>query len=170
MALAFADGAKAGSHEPYGRRSMDLDRVKSLIDAMAASDLAEMQVSEGGWSLRLVRRPQPSDMAEAPHVIRKAAPAGERSQPARARLDQVPKDETSGVVAPLFGIVYLQPAPDAPAFVSPGQAVKAGATLCVIEAMKMLHEVRAERDGTISAVLVSSGQEVEAGQQLMRLE
>ncbi len=75
-----------------------------------------------------------------------------------------------GVVAPLFGIVYLQPAPNAPVFVSPGQAVTAGTPLCVIEAMKMLHEIRAERDGTIAAVLVSSGQEVEAGQELMRLE
>jgi acetyl-CoA carboxylase biotin carboxyl carrier protein len=168
MALAF--GAKAGSHDPHGRRSMDLDRVKSLIDAMAASDLAEMQVSEGGWSLRLVRRPQPSEALGAPQLGRKTAPAAERSQPARARVDRASNQEISGVVAPLFGIVYLQPAPDAPAFVSPGQTVKAGTPLCVIEAMKMLHEVRAERDGTIAAVLVSSGQEVEAGQQLMRLE
>jgi acetyl-CoA carboxylase biotin carboxyl carrier protein len=170
MALAFADGANANSGDPRGQLSMDLDRVKSLIDAMAASDLAEMQVSEEGWSLRLVRRPQPSDMAASSHVVSIAAPSDVRSQLARARLDRPPTDETSGVVAPLFGIVYLQPAPNAPAFVSPGQPVKAGAPLCVIEAMKMLHEVRAERDGVVSAVLVSSGQEVEAGQQLMRLE
>jgi acetyl-CoA carboxylase biotin carboxyl carrier protein len=149
---------------------MDLDRVKSLIDAMSASDLAEMQVSEGGWSLRLVRRPQPSDMAAPPRVVRKNTPADQRSQPARARRDQASNEQSFGVVAPLFGIVYLQPAPNAPVFVSPGQAVTAGTPLCVIEAMKMLHEIRAERDGTISAVLVSSGQEVEAGQELMRLE
>jgi acetyl-CoA carboxylase biotin carboxyl carrier protein len=63
----------------------------------------------------------------------------------------------------------LRPAPDAPAFISVGQTVTVGTPLCVIEAMKMFHQVRAERDGTISEVLVSSGQEVEAGQELMRL-
>jgi acetyl-CoA carboxylase biotin carboxyl carrier protein len=149
---------------------MDLDRLKSLIDAMAASDLAEMQVNEDGWSLRLVRRPQPNEGLATSRSRRKAAAAIERSQAARTRLDQPSNEETKGVVAPLFGVVYLQPAPDAPEFVSLGQAVTAGTPLCVIEAMKMLHEVRAEKDGTVSAVLVSSGQEVEAGQELMRLE
>jgi acetyl-CoA carboxylase biotin carboxyl carrier protein len=147
---------------------MDLDRVKSLIDAMAASDLAEMEVSEGGWVVRLVRRPQPNDAVSAPG--RKTTSAVARSQPKRTQRDQPSNEPPPGVVAPLFGIVYLQPAPSAPVFVSPGQAVTAGTPLCVIEAMKMLHEVRAERDGTIAAVLVSSGQEVEAGQELMRLE
>jgi acetyl-CoA carboxylase biotin carboxyl carrier protein len=145
---------------------MDLDRLKSLIDAMAASDLAEMHVNEDGWSLRLARRPQLNDAVGG--LVRKTVLAAERSQPARP--DQPANNETLGVIAPLFGVVYLQPAPNAPEFVSLGQAVRAGTPLCVIEAMKMLHEVRAERDGTISAVLVSSGQEVEAGQELMRLE
>ena len=167
MALAFADGK---GHDPRERLSMDIDRVKSLIDAMAASDLAEMQVSEEGWSLRLVRRPRPADVAASSPVASNAVRTGRQSASARTRVDHAPKSEIQGVVAPLFGVVYLQPAPDAPAFVSPGQEVKAGAPLCVIEAMKTLHEVRAERDGVISAVLVSSGQEVEAGQQLMRLE
>jgi acetyl-CoA carboxylase biotin carboxyl carrier protein len=147
---------------------MDLDRLKSLIDAMAASDLAEMHINEDGWSVRLVRRPQPGDMAGPAPSVRKHTRTAARSQP--ARLDQPSNEETAAVAAPLFGIVYLQPAPDAPQFVSLGQVVTAGTPLCVIEAMKMLHEVRAERDGTISAVLVSSGQEVEAGQELMRLE
>ena len=144
---------------------MDLDRIKSLIDAMAASDLAEMQFSEGGWSLRLVRRSQPGDVS-AP--ARHAAPAAERVRPARARLDPALEDGLQHLVAPLFGIVHLRPAPDAPQFVSPGQAITAGTPLCIIEAMKMFHEVRAERDAIISAVLVSSGQEVQAGQELMR--
>jgi acetyl-CoA carboxylase biotin carboxyl carrier protein len=149
---------------------MDLKLVKSLIDAMAASDLAEMEVSDGGWVLRLVRRPQPGDVSGASRLGRMTAPADELSRPARARLDPASSDETSGLVAPLFGIVHLQPAPNAPEFVSPGQAVTIGTPLCIIEAMKMFHEIRAERDGTISAVLVSSGQEVEAGQELMRFE
>jgi acetyl-CoA carboxylase biotin carboxyl carrier protein len=144
---------------------MDLDRIKSLIDAMASSDLAEMQFSEGGWSLRLVRRAQPSDV---PAPVRDVAAVAERARPARTRRGPAVDDALQHLVAPLFGIVHLRPAPDAPEFVSPGQAVTAGTPLCIIEAMKMFHEVRAERDAIISAVLVSSGQEVQAGQELMR--
>jgi acetyl-CoA carboxylase biotin carboxyl carrier protein len=143
---------------------MNLDRIKTMIDAMAASDLNEMEFSEGGWSLRLVRRPQPGDLIEAPG--RSVLPAHARHRPARVQPDAAPT-KTASAAAPLFGIVHLQPAPDAPVFVSVGQAVTAGTPLCVIEAMKMFHEVRAEQDGTVSAILVASGQEVEAGQELI---
>lgn len=71
--------------------------------------------------------------------------------------------------APLYGVVHLKPAPDEPPFVTAGIAVKAGQTLCMIEAMKIFNEVRAEHDATVEAVLVTSGQEVEAGQALLRL-
>ncbi|MGY8635529.1 acetyl-CoA carboxylase biotin carboxyl carrier protein subunit [Bradyrhizobium sp. 14AA] len=144
---------------------MDLDRIKTLIDAMAASDLNEMEFSEDGWSLRLVRRAQPDDRVQAP--VKTAPSTHTRERPTRAEPDAAPSREVN-VAAPLFGIVHLQPAPDAPVFVSVGQAVTAGMPLCVIEAMKMFHEVRAEQDGTVSAILVASGQEVEAGQELIR--
>lgn len=150
---------------------MDLDLIKSLIDAMAASDLAEMEFSEGGWSLRLVRRPQAGEAATHAKPAHRAtqAEAEERPQQGHVRLETVPEDTPEdAIVAPLFGIVHLQPAPDAPTFVSPGQAVTAGTPLCIIEAMKMFHEIRAGRDGTILSVLVASGEEVQAGQELMR--
>jgi len=73
-------------------------------------------------------------------------------------------------LAPLYGVVHLQPTPGEPPFVQAGQAVRAGQTLCVIEAMKVFNEVRAERDATVEAVLVRSGQEVEAGQALFRFD
>jgi acetyl-CoA carboxylase biotin carboxyl carrier protein len=149
---------------------MTLERIKSLIDAMAASDLNEMEFSEGGWALRLVRRPQPAELSRLQPQRKDATSAGERVRPAAAERDSMSVTETPGVTAPLFGIVYLQPGPNAPAFVSIGQTVTVGTPLCVIEAMKMFHEVHAERDGTISKVLVSSGQEVEAGQELMQFE
>jgi acetyl-CoA carboxylase biotin carboxyl carrier protein len=148
---------------------MDLDLIKSLIDAMATSDLAEMEFSEGGWSLRLVRRPRPTDMPALSPRASDPPPAKERSRPACVRREPVSEEGSQQVVAPLFGVVHLRPAPDAPEFVVTGQAVTAGTPLCIIEAMKMFHEVRAEREGTISAVLVSSGEEVQAGQELMRL-
>lgn len=70
--------------------------------------------------------------------------------------------------APLYGVVHLQTAPGEPPLVAAGQAVRTGQTLCVIEAMKVFNEVRAEHDGVVDAVLVRSGQEVEAGQPLLR--
>ncbi|SFP78380.1 biotin carboxyl carrier protein [Bradyrhizobium sp. Ghvi] len=144
---------------------MDLDRIKTMIDAMAASDLNEVEFSEDGWSLRLVRRAQAGDMVRVPVKTVPSTHAGQR--PIRAEPGVAPKREAH-VAAPLFGIVHLQPAPDAPAFVSVGQAVTSGTTVCVIEAMKMFHGVLAQRDGTVSAILVASGQEVEAGQELIR--
>jgi acetyl-CoA carboxylase biotin carboxyl carrier protein len=146
---------------------MDLDEIKALIEAMQASDLAEMEVSRDGWTLRMVRRTQ------------RAAPVVRSEQcletPLCEASDTVAPDETcasqdqTAVRAPLTGIVHLTPSPGAPPFVQPGQTVAAGATLCLIEAMKMFNAVRAERDGTVEAVLVSAEAEVEAGQPLMRI-
>lgn len=145
---------------------MDLQQIKAFIDAMASSDLAEMEFSQDGWTLRLVRGTggaQPASQCVAPAHARPApgtAPA--------PREDAVRRRENL-VRAPLFGVVHLQPSPGAPPFVAPGLAVKAGQTLCVIEAMKVFNEVRAEHDATVDAALVTSGQEVEAGQPLLRL-
>jgi acetyl-CoA carboxylase biotin carboxyl carrier protein len=145
---------------------MDLARIKSLIETMAASDLTEMQVNEGEWSLRLVRRGQgAAALVQSPQ----AAPARSRRAVTSSRASP-PAPGASQVVAPLFGMVYLRPSPEAPYFVTPGQPVMAGTTLCIIEAMKVLHQVHAPRDGTIASVLVTCGQEVEAGQELMRYE
>lgn len=136
---------------------MDLHQIKTFIDAMAASDLSEMVVSKNGWTLRLLRgAPLPRDAAvpatEAPRLRARAA------APAEADLR-----------SPMAGIVYLRPSPGEPDFVAPGSTIAAGAVICVVEAMKTFLQVRAERGGTIAAILVASGEEVELGQPLMRL-
>jgi len=136
---------------------MDQQQLKTFIDAMAASDLAEMEFAEGGWTLRLVRRPRDAAAAPAAGVPRVAG----ASTP-------VASAATPPLVAPLYGVVHLSPAPGEPPFATPGQQVRAGQTLCVIEAMKVFNEVRAEQDATIVDVLVESGQEVDADQPLMR--
>ena len=132
---------------------MDAQQIKVFIDAMASSDLAEMEASKDGWTLRLVRGARrsstPSPAAREPE-----------GEIAAGALEHC---------APLGGVVFLRPAPGEPPFVQPGQAVQAGHTLCVIEAMKVFNEVQAERDGVVEAFLVDSGQDVEAGQPLLRL-
>ena len=147
---------------------MDPQQIKILIDAMASSDLAEMEYSQDGWTLRLVRHAPVSPAGEAPRVPAAAAARAVADRPRVAPV--VESAPTSELLAPLYGVVHLGPAPGERPFVAVGQAVKAGQTLCVIEAMKVFNEVRAERDATLQAVLVTSGQEVEAGQPLLRFE
>jgi acetyl-CoA carboxylase biotin carboxyl carrier protein len=141
---------------------MDPEKIKSLIDAMAASDLAEMEFSEAGWSLRLVRRKESEPAAAAPDGPVRARPAAPVARPKATPA-------TDGDLrSPLFGVVYLAPSPGAAPFVAPGQAVRAGTTVCMVEAMKVFQEIKAGRDGIIDAVVVASGEEVEAGQVLAR--
>jgi acetyl-CoA carboxylase biotin carboxyl carrier protein len=147
---------------------MQLAQIKAFIDAMASSDLAELEVSKDGWTLRLVRgrgRPAPARAVANPPSVR------------RLQRDEAETDEAcsqapvaaSEICAPLSGIVYLAPSPDQPPFVVAGQTIKAGTAVCVVEAMKTMNEIRAERDGTIEAILVASETAVEAGQPLMRI-
>ena len=142
---------------------MKQEQIKTLIDALAASDLAELEYSEDGSTLRLVKQ---SALAAAPAARRPAA-----ARQARAAVSAeaaLPEAAPAECLAPLYGVVHLQPAPGEPPFVQPGQAVEAGQVLCVIEAMKMFNEVRADAAATVQAVLVRSGQEVDAGQSLFR--
>ena len=142
---------------------MDPKQIKAFIDAMAASDLSEMEFSQDGWTLRLVRRGSAEPIAPA------AAPAAARGTNAPRRLE-ADGEASNELTAPLFGVVHLQQSPGDAPFVCAGQTVQAGQTLCVIEAMKVFNEVHADRDATVAAVLVASGQEVEAGQPLFRFE
>jgi acetyl-CoA carboxylase biotin carboxyl carrier protein len=142
---------------------MDAQQIKAFIDAMAASDLAEMEFSRDGWTLRLVRHP--ADVASSAAALPFSRPVA-ASAPIQSREPSaVAPRELS---APLYGVVHLRPSPGEPPFVAVGQTVRAGQTLCVIEAMKVFNEVRAEFDATVDAVLVASAQEVEAGQSLFR--
>jgi acetyl-CoA carboxylase biotin carboxyl carrier protein len=145
---------------------MDRDVIKELIEALAASDLAELEYRSNGETLRLVKRgagvpalgcPTPAAAADQTPVL---AP---RQPPESDGAD------TDTIAAPLYGIVHLQQTPGAPPLVVPGQSVMAGQLVCIIEAMKVFNQVRAERDCVIADVLVQSGQEVEGGQPLFRL-
>jgi acetyl-CoA carboxylase biotin carboxyl carrier protein len=146
---------------------MDPQQIKTLIDAMASSDLAEMEFSQDGWTLRLVRH---ASTALTPDAQRAPVSAAARVGTDRPGVAPAPVEVSSAAElhAPLYGVVHLNPSPGEPPFVVVGQQVLAGQTLCVIEAMKVFNEVRAPHDATVQAVLVISGQEVEAGQALLR--
>ncbi len=151
---------------------MTLDEIKALIDVMSASDLAEIEFSKDGWTLRLTRHADPSASAPPTHEAEPTSPV--------ARVDPMPSSRergsavksaasTNDIKAPLSGIIYLGPSPDAPPFVTIGQTVTTGTTLCTVEAMKMFNPLTAERDGVVEAIFVKSGDEVAAGQPLLRI-
>ena len=144
---------------------MEVKQIKAFIDAMASSDLAELEASKDGWTLRLVRR------AADRSAVRGSTDRSPSSQrPLTRQSTSASADEPgTDVRAPLYGLVYLSPSPEAPPFVVTGQAVKTGDTLCVIEAMKVFNNICAEQDGIVEIVVTGSGSEVEAGQLLMRI-
>ncbi|GAB7528753.1 acetyl-CoA carboxylase biotin carboxyl carrier protein subunit [Pseudomonas sp. 3A(2025)] len=142
---------------------MKPERIKSLIDLMVESDLSELCLSEGDAQLRLLREPGQavaSNMLPAAPIVAATVPAPVAPPPAATGTD---------VCASLYGVLHLTPTPDQPPFVEVGAAVEAGQTLAVIEAMKMFHPLKAQVAGVVSAILVKGGEEVQAGQVLIRI-
>jgi acetyl-CoA carboxylase biotin carboxyl carrier protein len=155
---------------------MDLRKIKKLIDLLEESNLAEIEIKEGEESVRLARVPKGSLVAApAPAAHYAPAPAAApmpMHSPVQAASGGSPKpadpELPAGHVlrAPMVGTFYASPAPDKPAFVSIGQAVKAGDTLGIIEAMKMFNPIEADVSGTVLAIQCESGQPVEFDQPL----
>jgi len=154
---------------------MDLRKIKKLIDLLEESNLAEIEIKEGEESVRLARTPRGTYMAapaaHAPAPVAHAAPAMPMHSPTDAAIGGLAKAGTDlpdgdVVRAPMVGTFYASPAPDKPPFVSVGQAVKAGDTLGIIEAMKMFNPIEAEVSGTVLKILAESGQPVEFDQPL----
>jgi acetyl-CoA carboxylase biotin carboxyl carrier protein len=152
---------------------MDLRKIKKLIDLLEESNLAEIEIKEGEESVRLARTPKGVTVAAAPMMAAPAAPAPVMPMhgPTEAASGGAPKpaaDLPPGhiVRAPMVGTFYASPSPDKPAFVTVGQAVKAGDTLGIIEAMKMFNPIEADVAGTVLKVMVENGQPIEFDQPL----
>jgi len=145
---------------------MKQEQIKTLIDALAGSDLSELEFSENGSTLRLVKQSALNGAPRRP--VQRAAQSVTNA--ARAETEPTPAASAPAEYpAPLYGVVHLQSSPGEPPFVQVGQSIKAGQTLCVIEAMKVFNEVHIDHDATIAEVLVRSGEEIEAGRPLFRL-
>ncbi|GJJ01220.1 acetyl-CoA carboxylase biotin carboxyl carrier protein subunit [Duganella rhizosphaerae] len=150
---------------------MDLRKLKTLIDLVAESDIAELEVTEGESKVRIVKSsalPQNQMVMMQPQGMPQyhAAPAP-AAAPAAAPVAAVAAEPTGHVVkSPMVGTFYRSSAPGSPAFVEVGAVVKEGDTLCIIEAMKLLNEIDADKSGTITQILVENGQPVEFGQPL----
>ncbi len=151
---------------------MDLRKLKSLIDLVQQSGIAELEITEGEEKVRICRT-GPAAPHAAPTQVYNVAPATplpaapSAAAPPPAEPEAAPEGHV--IRSPMVGTFYRSSAPGAKAFVEVGDAVKSGDTLCIIEAMKLLNEIEADRDGTVTAILVESGQPVEYGEPLVVL-
>jgi acetyl-CoA carboxylase biotin carboxyl carrier protein len=145
---------------------MDLRKLKTLIELVESSGIAELEISEGEERVRITRTaasvqqtyapaPQPIVAVAAPQAVVSAA------EPAKPVIA-----EGHVVKSPMVGTFYRSASPGSKAFVDVGQTVNSGETLCIIEAMKLLNEIEADQSGVIKAILVENGQPVEFGQPL----
>lgn len=146
---------------------MDIRKIKKLIELLEASDIEELEIQEGDDSVRICRRrEQPAGVSyTAAHYAPPppAAPA-QAAEPAAPAAPEAPKGHT--VNSPMVGTFYRAPSPTASSFVEVGQAVKVGDVVCIVEAMKMMNQIEADKSGTITEVLVENGQPVEFDQPL----
>ncbi len=152
---------------------MDIRKIKKLIELVEESGIAELEISEGEESVRISR--SPASMGYPVMQQAYAAPLQQQPAPASnvAPAAEAPaKNEIAGhiVRSPMVGTFYRTPSPDAKAFVEVGQKVNAGDTLCIVEAMKMMNQIEADKSGVVKAILVENGQPVEFDEPLVVIE
>lgn len=149
---------------------MDIRKVKKLIELLNESDVAEIEIREGEESVRISRY---SSQVQAPVAV-PAAPAAPAAAPVVAEAAAGAEKEAlppgHAVTSPMVGTFYRAPSPGAKAFVEVGQRVNVGDTVCIIEAMKILNQIEADKAGVIAAILVENGQPVEYGQPMFIIE
>ena len=151
---------------------MDLRKLKTLIDLVSESNVSELEITEAEGKVRIVKsggnvvqQVVAAPVAAAPGAApAAAAPVAELPPPAAAE----PKGHV--VKSPMVGTFYRSPSPGAKAFVEVGSQVKEGETVCIIEAMKILNEIEADKSGTVTRILGENGQAVEYGQPLFIIE
>lgn len=151
---------------------MDLRKLKTLIDLVSESGISELEVNEGEDRVRIVNTGSPAPAGQvvyanqAPTQVMQATPAASAPAPAAVAVE-APASETGFVArSPMVGTFYRAPNPESPNFVSIGDTVKVGQTLCIIEAMKLLNEIESEKAGVIKEILCENGQGVEFDQPL----
>ncbi|HVR51060.1 MAG TPA: acetyl-CoA carboxylase biotin carboxyl carrier protein [Pseudorhodoferax sp.] len=150
---------------------MDLRKLKTLIDLVSDSNVSELEITEAEGKVRIVKGVPPGPVAYVAAPVQ-AQPVAEAAPTAAAPAAAPAAPVVKGHVAksPMVGTFYRSPSPGAKAFVEVGSTVKEGDTVCIIEAMKILNEIEADKAGTITQILCENGQAVEYGQPLFVIE
>ncbi|WP_318442424.1 acetyl-CoA carboxylase biotin carboxyl carrier protein [Photobacterium leiognathi] len=159
---------------------MDIRKIKKLIELVEESGIAELEISEGEESVRISRSVAPTAVMPQQYAAAPVAPAQPAvAQPVEAPVAPVataPAAETAAPVAghsvlsPMVGTFYRSPSPEAKSFVEVGQSVNIGDTLCIVEAMKMMNQIQADKAGKVVAILAEDGDAIEFDQPLIIIE
>ena len=145
---------------------MELDQIQAIITMMKENDLAEFSVEEDGLKIHIKRSPdsaQPTVTVSGPVIARAPAAA---AAPVTAPIPDLPAEELKYITSPMVGTFYRAPSPEAPPYVEIGKAVEEDTVVCIIEAMKVMNEIKAETKGVVSEVLADNSKPVEFGQKL----
>ncbi len=147
---------------------MDLRKLKKLIDLVEESGISELELTEDGEKVRISRNFTASAPVQQYAPMHYSAPqfAAPSGAPAPAAVEVPAVEEGHAVKSPMVGTFYRSPSPDAKPFVEVGDTVAIGDTLCIIEAMKLLNEIEADKAGVIKKILVDNGQAIEYGEPL----
>ncbi|MDA9671333.1 acetyl-CoA carboxylase biotin carboxyl carrier protein [bacterium] len=150
---------------------MDIRKVKKLIELLEESNIGEIEIKEGEDSVRISRQShQPPAMAyAAPPPMAAAAPAPAAPDAQAAESAVAAPSSDNAVLSPMVGTFYRSPGPEAPSFVEVGQTIRVGDVLCIVEAMKMMNQIEADRAGTVTAIHVDNGEAVEFDQPLISI-
>jgi acetyl-CoA carboxylase biotin carboxyl carrier protein len=153
---------------------MDIRKIKKLIELLEESGIAEIEIKEGEEAVRISRMP-PGTFAQPPQVTHLMPSPATSAVPAvkevaAAEAVQAPKPSEHVITAPMVGTFYGSPSPGAKPFVEIGDEIKVGQVLCIIEAMKMMNQIEADRAGRIASVMARNGDPVEFGQPLFVVE
>jgi acetyl-CoA carboxylase biotin carboxyl carrier protein len=150
---------------------MDLRKLKTLIDLVSESNVSELEITEAEGKVRIVKGPVGGPVAVAAPAMVAAPTATVSAAPMATAAAEVPPPASGHIVkSPMVGTLYTASSPEAKPFVQVGSVVKEGDTICIIEAMKILNEIEADKSGTVTRVMVDNGQAVEYGQPLFMIE
>jgi acetyl-CoA carboxylase biotin carboxyl carrier protein len=151
---------------------MDLRKLKTLIDLVSDSNISELEITEADGKVRIVKADPalPVQMQYAPAPALQPAPIPAAAAPAAPAEPAVPVETGHPVKSPMVGTFYRSANPGAKPFVEVGDAIKEGEPICIIEAMKIMNEIEADKSGTVTKILCANGQPVEFGQPLFIIE
>lgn len=150
---------------------MDIRKVKKLIELLEESNIGEIEIKEGEDSVRISRQSyQPPAMTYAapPPIAAPASASAPADTPAAESAAAAPNADNA-VLSPMVGTFYRSPSPEAPSFIEVGQTIRVGDVLCIVEAMKMMNQIEADRAGTVTAIHVENGEAVEFDQPLISI-
>ena len=153
---------------------MDLRKLKTLIDLVEASDISELELTEGEEKVKISRQNNKAQSLAPVNYVQPIQPPVNQQPQAQTeeplgKVDTTTIDNKDVITSPMVGTFYRAASPDSAPFIDIGSTVKKGETLCIVEAMKILNEIESDKEGTISKILIENGQPIEFGQPLFEI-